>query len=299
MFDLMDLVPEKQIKCLDSGHVEILDVLPRIVPEGRTADHAIVKAARVSYGDGTKTVNEDRGLIRYLMRCSHSTPFEMVSFQFRIKMPIFCARQIFRHRTSSVNEISGRYSVMKDEFYFPDSHQLRTQSKTNKQGSDGSLMADAACAFSEEIENQCDDAYALYQKLLDSGVAREQARMVLPLNLYTEFYWKQNLHNLLHLLALRTDAHAQQEIRVYADAMLALIKPLVPWTIEAWEDYHPMRGSIKLTRLEVEVIKEYIERFQSFAHAELPVLSSENKREQSEWLEKANRLGIILSAPKS
>lgn len=295
MFDLMDLVTEKKIKCLDSGHVEILDVMPRLVPQGQTADHAIVKSARVSYGDGTKTVNEDRGLIRYLMRCSHSTPFEMVSFQFRIKMPIFCARQIFRHRTSSVNEISGRYSVMKDEFYFPDSHELRSQSKTNKQGSDGGLTDDVSCVFSEEIENQCDDAYALYQKLLDSGVAREQARMVLPLNLYTEFYWKQNLHNLLHLLALRTDAHAQQEIRVYAEAMLALIKPLIPWTLEAWEDYHPMRGAIKLTRLEIETLRSYIEKFQSFAFSELQPLNSDNKREQSEWMEKAKILGINMS----
>jgi thymidylate synthase (FAD) len=219
----------------------------------------------------------------------------MVSFQFRIKMPIFCARQIFRHRTSSVNEISGRYSVMKDEFYFPDSHELRSQSKTNKQGSDGGLTDDVSSVFSEEIENQCDDAYALYQKLLDSGVAREQARMVLPLNLYTEFYWKQNLHNLLHLLALRTDAHAQQEIRVYAEAMLALIKPLIPWTLEAWEDYHPMRGAIKLTRLEIETLRSYIEKFQSFAFSELQPLNSDNKREQSEWMEKAKILGINVS----
>ena len=291
MQDLMDLVPNKTIQCLDGiGQVQLVDVMPRMAPDGQTADYAIAQAARVSYGDGTKSVNEDNGLVRYLLRHSHTTPSEMVVFKFRIKLPIFVSRQMCRHRMMSMNEISGRYSVMSDEFYFPDPSDLRKQSTTNKQGSDGSVNDADAEAFSQAIEQQCKQAYDLYTKMLNAGVAREQARMILPLNLYTEYYWKQDLHNLLHFLALRLDSHAQYEIRVFAQAMYDLVKPLVPVTIQAFEDYHFMRGAIKLTRLEVDAVSKFMQA--NAWHMNVPEIDSENKRERSEWLEKAEKLGF-------
>jgi len=289
--DLMDLVPNKTIQCLDGiGQVQLVDVMPRMAPDGQTADYAIAQAARVSYGDGTKSVNEDNGLVRYLLRHSHTTPSEMVVFKFRLKLPIFVSRQMCRHRMMSMNEISGRYSVMRDEFYFPHPSDLRKQSTTNKQGSDGSVNDADAEAFSQAIEQQCKQAYDLYTKMLNAGVAREQARMILPLNLYTEYYWKQDLHNLLHFLALRLDSHAQYEIRVFAQAMYDLVKPLVPVTIQAFEDYHFMRGAVKLTRLEVDAVVKFMES--NAWHLNAPEIDSENKRERSEWLEKAQKLGF-------
>lgn len=293
MPDIMDSVQQKSITCLDKGHVTLVDVMPRIVPEGKTADYAIVQAARVSYGDGTKTVNEDRGLIRYLLRHQHTTPLEMVILKFHCKMPIFVARQWIRHRASSYNEISARYSIMKDEFYFPFASDIRKQSTTNKQGGIQTFDQEVANCFVDDIINESESAFSNYMKMVDSGVSREQARMVLPLNLYTEWYWKIDLHNLFHFLALRADSHAQKEIRVFADAIISLLKQVVPIAVEAWEDYHPMRGAVKLTRLEVEALRDFIQQF----HAqELPQLKSDNKREQAEWREKAVRLGIIASA---
>lgn len=185
---------------------------------------------------------------------------------------------------NSVNEISGRYSVMKDEFYIPDINDLRKQSKTNKQGGEEILDKETSQEFVDKIDLNCKDAYSAYLQMLDSGVSREQARMILPLNLYTEFYWKQDLHNLLHLLSLRSDAHAQKEIRVYADAILKLITPLVPWTIEAWNDYHPMRGAMKLTRLEVESLSQSLK--DNIDKSKLSDIGSDNKREQAEWQHK-------------
>jgi thymidylate synthase (FAD) len=290
MPDIMDSIQQKTIECLDKGHVTLIDVMPRIVPEGKTADYAIVQAARVSYGDGTKTVNEDRGLIRYLLRHSHTTPIEMIEFKFALKMPIFVCRQWARHRMSSTNEISARYSILKDEFYLPDANELRKQSSVNKQGSDGIVNDITASYCAKKIEEDSEITYSFYEYMVKGEIAREQARMVLPLNIYTEFYWKIDLHNLLHFLALRCDKHAQKEIRVFADAILCLLKQVVPITIEAWEDYHPMRGAMKLTRLEVETIKKFMTEngWQSPA----PAIDSDNKREQAEWLEKAALLGI-------
>lgn len=289
MYDLMNNLSEKTIKCLDLGFVTLVDVMPRLVPEDRkTADFAIVQAARVSYGDGTKTVNEDRGLIRYLMRHSHSTPLEMVEFKFHMKLPIFCARQIIRHRTVSVNEYSGRYSVMKDEFYFPNLDNLRLQSKTNKQGGDDKIEIDTAKDFLAYLDEACIKSYQTYTEYLDKGVSREQARMILPLNLYTEWYWKIDLHNLFHFLGLRCDAHAQWETRVFADAILDLIKPLVPFAVEAWDDYHDHRGAMKLTRLEIDAIRKH------FGGSGVMKLDSDNKREQAEWIAKAARMGLVV-----
>lgn len=288
--DVMDNVPEKTINCLDHGFVTLVDVMPRLVPKDRpTADAAVVQAARVSYGDGTKTVNEDRGLIRYLMRHNHSTPFEMIEFKFHMKMPIFVARQIVRHRMVSLNEVSGRYSILKDEFYLPDVDGIRQQSKTNKQGGDQQIESNVAAGFIDQLKSVADSTYGLYETYLEEGVSREQARMILPVNLYTEWYWKIDLKNLLHFLALRCDAHAQYETRVFADALLNLIKPIVPVTIEAWDDYHDYRGAVKLTRLEIEAIKTMLDG------KIVAPLNSDNKREQAEWVEKAAKLGLHVT----
>lgn len=290
LYDVMDNLPEKTIKCLDHGHVTLVDVMPRLVPEDqKTADYAIVQAARVSYGDGTKSVSEDRGLIRYLLRHTHTTPFEMIEFKFHCKMPIFVARQAIRHRTANVNEYSGRYSIMKDEFYKPDLDNTRQQSKSNKQGGEQQMEVVEAQDFLDNLESLCNKAYSEYMRATDNGVAREQARMVLPMNLYTEWYWKIDLHNLFHFLGLRCDAHAQMEIRVFADAMLALIKPIVPWAVEAWEDYHPHRGAVKFTRLEMEALRRYVGWN---VEGTAPPLESDNKREQAEWNAKAAKLGL-------
>ncbi len=296
MHDVLTNVTTPQINCLNKGFVKIIDVMPRLVPEDqKTADSAVCQMARVSYGEGTKTVNEDRGLIRYLMRHAHTTPFEGVEFKFHCKMPIFVARQWIRHRTANVNEVSGRYSVLPDDFYFPDEDNVREQSTRNKQGGDDVAEIATAQGFLAYLDRLCINSYDAYKDYLDQGISREQARMCLPLNLYTEWYWKIDLHNLFHFLALRCDSHAQWEIRVFADAMLAMIKPIVPWCVEAWDDYHPMRGALKLTRLEVEALKATI-RGQSIGIPAVSMhpqkLESDNKREQQEWEIKAKRLGL-------
>lgn len=214
-----------QIDVLDHGFVRLVDHYG--------SDSRIVQAARVSYGAGTKTVREDSKLIHYLMRNRHMSPFEMVDFIFHIKAPIFIARQWFRHRTASVNEISARYSVMADQFYVPEV--ARKQSATNKQSSGEHVDDPQRC---EDLYQQAySAAYSAYTALLEEGVSREQARLVLPVGLYTEFYWKQNLRNLLHLLHLRLDSHAQDEAQQYAQAVLTLIEPIAPVTVEAWRQY--------------------------------------------------------------
>lgn len=294
MHDVLDNVPNKTISCLDFGHVTLIDVMPRLVPDSqKTSDYAIVQAARVSYGDGTKSLNEDRGLIRYLLRHKHTTPLEMIEFKFSAKLPIFIARQMIRHRTANVNEYSGRYSLMKDEFYKPDSTNIRKQSKNNKQGSTGCIQEADAQQFMNTIDDICSKAYEEYEKAIELGVAREQARMLLPLNLYTEWYWKIDLHNLLHFLALRCDSHAQWEIQVFGNAILELIKPIVPLTIEAWNDYNENRGAIKFTRLEVEALKSYFSNLQDI---QVPNINSDNKREQQEWMEKVKKIGLKVNS---
>jgi len=276
---------DPEIRCLDHGFVRLVDVMPRISydPEITTCDFAAVQAARTSYGDGTKQVNEDKGLIRYLMRHRHTTPSEMIEFKFHQCMPIFVARQWIRHRTANVNEMSGRYSILPNKFYHPEEENVRAQSTKNKQVSEGSVEEVTATEFLAYIDKSTSELYEKYEHFLDKGIGKEQARMILPLNLYTEWYWKCDLHNILHFLALRCDAHAQQEIRVFANAMLDLIKPLVPWAIQAWEDYHPMRGAMLLTRLEVEAL-------QKATITGLPEINTENKREKEEWLAKLKKI---------
>lgn len=240
-----------EIPCLDKGFVRLVDYMG--------SDAAIVQAARVSYGSGTKQVNEDRGLIRYLMRHTHSTPFEMVEFKFHVKLPVFVARQWIRHRTANVNEYSGRYSIMKDEFYVPEPEQIRLQSTTNKQGrSEQTVNADEAAQILALMEISQEDSYAEYEQLLEQNLAREIARINLPMSLYTEWYWKIDLHNLFHFLRLRMDAHAQYEIRVYAEAMAQIVKEIVPFAYEAFEDY--ALHAVRLTRPELRVVKQLLQR---------------------------------------
>jgi thymidylate synthase (FAD) len=277
LYDIMGGSARWEINVHDHGLVAMVDVMPRLVPEGKTADFAIVQAARVSYGEGTKKVNEDRGLIRYLARHRHSTPYEMVEFKFHHVMPIFIARQWIRHRTANVNEYSARYSVVKDRFYHPSVEGVRKQSLTNRQGGEepiDDLTAKEFLAYLDKTEA----LYKDYEHLMAKGVSREMARIGLPVSVYTEWYWKIDLHNLFHFLSLRMDSHAQQEIRDYATAMYALIKPIVPIAAEAFEDYN--FGSMHLSRLEIDAIKSG------------QPLATENKRETAEWEEKKKKLGL-------
>jgi thymidylate synthase (FAD) len=209
--------------------VHLIDTMPL-----EDLDSAIVQAARVSYGAGTKTPSEDRSLIRYLMRHWHTTPFEMVEFKFRIKCPIFVARQHFRHRTASINELSARYSVMPDEYWIP--KEFRGQSAVNKQASEGTIDDSSMSMYCTYVE-ACENSFRTYHKLLESGVSREIARCVLPLSTMTEFYWKINLHNLLHYLRLRLDSTAQQEIRELAQLIFKQVRLKCPTVAEAFEDF--------------------------------------------------------------
>ncbi len=218
------------VECLNGGFVRLVDYMG--------SDAAIVQAARVSYGEGTKQVRQDRALIRYLMRHWHTSPFEMVEFKFHVKLPIFVARQWIRHRTANVNEYSGRYSILREEFYLPEPEQVRFQSRTNKQGrAEQALPPEEVAAIIDTLAEQQRQLYEWYQQLLAKGVARELARINLPVSLYTEWYWKIDLHNLFHFLQLRMDPHAQYEIRVYAQAIASIIKNIVPMAWEAFEDY--------------------------------------------------------------
>jgi thymidylate synthase (FAD) len=278
LVDLMAGISRHELKVHDHGFVALIDVMPRLVPEGQTADQAIVQAARVSYGVGTKQVNEDRGLIRYLLRHRHTTPFEMVEFKFHVAMPIFVARQWIRHRTANVNEYSGRYSVMQDRFYRPTLDSVRKQSSANRQGGEEPIDTATAEQFLAYLD-RAESLYNEYIRLNEKGVARELARIGLPVNLYTEWYWKCDLHNILRFLSLRMDAHAQSEIRDYATAMWRLMEPVVPITMEAFRDYEI--ESVRLTRLEVEAIRE--------GRAQI---DSTNKREQAEWEAKRRGLGL-------
>jgi thymidylate synthase (FAD) len=255
-----------QVNVLDHGFVRLVDTMPR-----ENLDNSIVQAARVSYGDGTKTSRGDTGLIRYLMRHWHTTPFEMVEFKFHIKMPIYIARQHLRHRTASVNEMSARYSIVPKEYYNPDT--MRGQSEVNHQGSEGevSVRSELSDAGSQHLENSFD----IYEKLLEEGVCREQARGNLPQSTYTEFYWKINLHNLMHYLHLRMDSHAQKEIQDYARAMHDLVEPLVPITMKAFMDFRV--DAIQLTGPEIRALK----------HGEI-IKSPGERREFEEKLKRLN-----------
>jgi thymidylate synthase (FAD) len=221
------------VPVLDHGFVRVVDYMGD--------DAAIVQAARVSYGQGTKHARDDSGLIRYLMRHWHSTPFEMCEIKFHVKLPVFVARQWIRHRTANVNEYSARYSILDREFYIPAPDALAAQSTVNNQGRGAMLEGAEAQRVLETLKADSNRSYDHYEAMLSQdgqqGLARELARMNLPMNMYTQWYWKTDLHNLMHFLRLRADAHAQYEIRVYADAICELMKAWVPATWAAFEDY--------------------------------------------------------------
>lgn len=257
----LEAVLYEAIPVLDHGFVRVIDYMG--------TDSAIVQAARVSYGAGTKKVNEDAGLINYLMRHRHTTPFEMCEIKFHIKLPIFVARQWIRHRTANVNEYSGRYSIMDKEFYIPKPEHLAAQSRLNHQGRGEVLEGLEAERALEILKADSVSAYAHYEELLNGdeagnirdenkqGLARELARMNLPVNFYTQWYWKVDLHNLLHFLSLRADSHAQYEIRVYAEVMLDMVKKWVPNTYKAFMDYR--MGGASLSSKGLDVIKRMID----------------------------------------
>ena len=239
----------KAHEVLDHGFVRVIDYMGN--------DAAIVQAARVSYGAGTKKVNDDSGLIRYLMRHWHSTPFEMCELKLHVKLPIFVARQWIRHRTANVNEYSARYSIMDREFYIPQPEHLAAQSTVNNQGRGAVLTGDEAARVLEVLKADAARSYDHYEEMLSQegqqGLARELARMNLPANIYTQWYWKVDLHNLFHFLRLRADAHAQHEIRVYADAIARVVADWVPVAFGAFEDYR--MGGVTLSGKAVAVLR--------------------------------------------
>ena len=239
-------IPEDVIKCLDKGFVRLVDSMG--------GDDAIVQAARVSYGQGTSRVSQDRGLIRYLMRHRHTTPFEMVEFKFHCKMPIFVARQWVRHRTANINEYSLRYSEARDEFYTPDPEHIQFQSALNKQGRKGEVPAEMKQKVLDYFNEISERSFAMYTELNEAGIARELARAILPVNLYTEWYWKNDLHNLLHFIGLRSDSHAQYEIRVFSDAMAESVKAVAPFAWEAYQDY-VVKG-MRFSRIEQSLLEK-------------------------------------------
>jgi thymidylate synthase (FAD) len=277
---------------LDHGFVGLVDSMGD--------DSSIVQAARVSYGKGTKTISEDRGLIRYLLRHKHTTPFEMVEFKFHCKMPIFVARQWIRHRTASVNEASARYSLISDDFYIPELEHIKPQSKDNKQGRAGELNESDAKQVQHLIRSDNEQSLIDYQFLIGvenpgnqgymfssefPGIAREIARTVSTLNNYTEWYWKIDLHNLFHFLKLRLDAHAQYEIRVYAQAMYELIKSIVPVACEAFEEY--VLNARTFSAKELVILKSMIKAFyNNYKLKDIAEFNSLSNREQDEFIAK-------------
>ncbi|MCX8568441.1 FAD-dependent thymidylate synthase [Aminobacter sp. MET-1] len=245
---------------LDHGFVRVIDYMGD--------DAAVIQAARVSYGRGTKKVSEDRGLIRYLMRHSHSTPFEMAEIKLHVKLPIFVARQWVRHRTASLNEYSARYSILDREFYIPETTQIAEQSKSNRQGRGDALDEKQAARIMNILRNDAERNYNNYSWLINEGergeivdrnrssLARELARINLTLNTYTQWYWKVNLHNLLNFLRLRADPHAQYEIRVYAEQILGIVASWVPLTYEAFLDFR--LNSVTLSAQAADVLKAFM-----------------------------------------
>jgi thymidylate synthase (FAD) len=241
-----EAILDREFPVLNKGFVRLVDYLG--------GDTRVVQAARVSYGDGTKTYREDAGLIDYLLRNRHTSPFEQVVLTFHIKLPLFVARQWIRHRTARVNEMSGRYSVLKDDFYVPEIADIAPQSENNKQGRAGTAFpVDHAEQIRDALADEQETAYAVYTSLIDKGLARELARINLPLSLYTEWYWQIDLRNLFHFLELRLDVHAQKEIRIYAEVLFEIVKKVAPRCCEAFEKYTV--GGLIFSREEVAELK--------------------------------------------
>ncbi len=261
---------------LDHGFVRVIDYMGD--------DAAVVQAARVSYGRGTRKTSEDEGLIRYLMRHWHSTPFEMCEIKYHVKLPIFVARQWIRHRTANVNEYSARYSILDKEFYIPAPEHLAAQSSDNRQGRGAVLQGEDAARVLALLRQDAEQTYAHYEDMLDesgAGLARELARMNLTLNTYTQWYWKTDLHNLFHFLRLRADAHAQYEIRVYAEAMLETVKAWVPLSHAAFCDYR--LGAVTFSAKMLEILRRML--------AGEAVTQPESGLSKREWSEMMSALG--------
>lgn len=241
----------KTIPVLDHGFIRVIDYMGN--------DSSIVQAARVSYGAGTKQVNEDRGLINYLMRHGHTTPFEMCEIKLHVKLPIFVMRHWVRHRTANINEYSARYSVLSKEFYIPELSKIAGQSKTNKQGrSDDQMCQDTKSEIINTLSEFSEKAYEKYSHMLDDlGLTRELARTILPVNVYTEMYWKIDLHNLFHFLRLRADNHAQYEIRCYANTILEIVKKWVPLAYDAFVNYR--KNSVNVSKKCIELNKRMMQ----------------------------------------
>ncbi|HEX3727185.1 MAG TPA: FAD-dependent thymidylate synthase [Pirellulales bacterium] len=293
--DAIDRLRWQKFPVLDDGFVCLVDSMGD--------DSAVVQAARVSYGEGTRQISDDRGLIRYLMRHRHSTPFEMAELKFLVRVPMDCWRQWIRHRTANVNEYSTRYSLAIDAMQTTTSDGWRTQAAHNRQGSGEMLGTDQGQLLSKEEAEFQQQARQLYERRIAAGVAREQARKDLPLSTYTEAYWKVDLHNLLHFLALRMDSHAQWEIREYATTIGArIVQPLFPLVWEAFVDYR-LEGMF-LTRLDLGVIARLVERLagkaggqateEDFLAAQDPTWTKLGRsRERDECREKLEQLGIL------
>lgn len=269
---------------LDKGFVRLVDSMGD--------DSSIVQAARISYNQGLKNPKEDEALIRYMMRHHHMTPFEMVEFKFHVKMPIFVARQWHRHRTASINEVSGRYTALKDEFYVPEEKDITTQSGSNKQGgSDESLEDSYFLKKGFYLEQQ--EIYEGYKEKIKTGLRKELARINLPVSLYTEFYWKVNLRNLLHFLGLRMDSHAQYEIREYADKMGLIVNDIVPIAYQCFLDYQ--FNALTLTVYDLKAIGILRLKLCSLEYSYEDILETlkevfPTKREFDEFIEKNKRI---------
>ena len=269
------------IPVLDHGFVRVIDYMGD--------DGAVVQAARVSYGRGTRRISEDAGLIRYLMRHRHSTPFEMCEIKYHVKLPIFVARQWIRHRMANVNEYSARYSILDREFYIPAPEHLAAQSDSNRQGRGDVLQGDEAADVLRMLRDDAMLAYEHYEDMLNEdgadparqGLARELARINLTLNTYTQWYWKSDLHNLLNFLSLRADSHAQYEIRVYADAMLRSVEAWVPATYAAFKDYR--MGAVTLSAGMLDVVRRML--------GGEPVDQSSSALSKREWVELMTAIG--------
>lgn len=277
MANKLKKVVDRKLPVLDKGFVRLVDTMGD--------DSAIVQAARVSYGKGTKSVREDRGLIRYLMRNRHTSPLEMCEIKLHLKMPLFVARQWVRHRTANINEYSARYSVMENEFFVPDEDDVGVQSANSKQARDTTVSQASADSFIFELEETCTDAFTTYETALVDGVPRELARIGLPLNTYTEFYWKIDLHNLLHFLHLRVHPHAQKEIRDYAETILEeIVRVWVPVSYEAFCDYY--LNAFNLSAQQIDLLKSLVDsdRLQALEVGERVGMSNRELRELQDLL---------------
>ena len=270
-----DALLDERLEVLDHGFVRLVDYLG--------GDDRIVQAARVSYGAGTKSVREDAALIDYLLRHAHTSPFEQVVLTFHLKMPIFVARQWMRHRTARANEISGRYSVLPNEFYLPDPEQIRPQSRRNKQGREAeSVPAELQQKVLRLLSAGQEARYGEYEELLEEGLARELARVHLPLSLYTEMYWQIDLHNLMHFLRLRMDAHAQVEIQAYGEALARCARAVAPRAYASFEE-HVLHGR-RLSHSELALVREALDERALRAALDASDLKRSRRRELLEKL---------------